>query len=148
MAKTWSAMTLCLDKASCASSSHVRVTSNTSSKFVALTSVSSSLLSDDSGMQACNYRVTECNQTHCSTLQLLHPFKGLFSRTTWVSQFQKSKTSLDLNEARDHGVLGRQWHKIGPYANNLHLNPDRQPHQHLITSIFTGWVNQQRQSTV
>jgi len=25
----------------------------------------------------------------------------------------------------------------GPYANNLHLAPDRQPHQHLIT-IFTG----------
>ena len=26
----------------------------------------------------------------------------------------------------------------GPYANNLHLAPDRQPHQHLITQIFIG----------
>jgi len=26
----------------------------------------------------------------------------------------------------------------GPYANHLHLAPDRQPRQHLITQIFTG----------
>ena len=38
-------------------------------------------------------------------LLLLHPFNGLFSRTTWVSRYQKGKTSLDLNEARDDGVL-------------------------------------------
>ena len=37
---------------------------------------------------------------------LLHPFNDLFSRTTWVSRCQKGKTSLDLNEARDVGVLG------------------------------------------
>ena len=36
----------------------------------------------------------------------LHPLNGLFSRTTWVSQYQKGKTSLDLNKARDDGVLG------------------------------------------
>jgi len=24
----------------------------------------------------------------------------------------------------------------GPYANNLHLAPDRQPHQHLITQFY------------
>ena len=24
----------------------------------------------------------------------------------------------------------------GPYANNLHLAPDRQPHQHLITQLL------------
>jgi len=39
-------------------------------------------------------------------LLLLLLFNGLFSRTTWVSQYQKGKTSLDLNEARDYGVLG------------------------------------------
>ena len=39
-------------------------------------------------------------------LLLLHPFSGLFSGTTWVSRYQKGKTSLDLNEARDGGVLG------------------------------------------
>jgi len=35
----------------------------------------------------------------------LHSFNSLFSSTTWVSQYQKGKTSLDLNEARDGGVL-------------------------------------------
>ena len=33
------------------------------------------------------------------------PFNGLFSRKTWVSRYQKGKTSLDLNEARYDGVL-------------------------------------------
>ena len=37
---------------------------------------------------------------------LVHPFNGLFSRTTWVSWYQKGKTSLDLNETRDYWVLG------------------------------------------
>ena len=35
-----------------------------------------------------------------------HPFSGLFSGPTWVSRYQKRKTSLDFNEARDYGVLG------------------------------------------
>ena len=39
---------------------------------------------------------------------LLHPFNSLFSRTTWVSRYPKGTTSLDLNEARDGGVLGWQ----------------------------------------
>jgi len=38
-------------------------------------------------------------------LLLVHPFNGLCSRTTWVSRYQKGKTSLDLNEARDDRVL-------------------------------------------
>jgi len=42
----------------------------------------------------------------------LHPFNGFFSRTTWVSRYQKGKTSLDLNEARVDGVLGWQWHQL------------------------------------
>jgi len=37
------------------------------------------------------------------TILLLHPFNRLFSR---VSRYQKGKTSLDLNEARDDGVWG------------------------------------------
>ena len=44
--------------------------------------------------------------------QSQHPFNGLFSRTSWVSQYQKGKTSLDLNEPRDDGVLGRQQHQL------------------------------------
>jgi len=47
-----------------------------------------------------------------SVLLLLHPFNGLFSRTSWVSWYQKGKTSLDFNEARDDGVLGWQRHQL------------------------------------
>ena len=38
-------------------------------------------------------------------LLLLHPFYGLFSKTTWVNRYQKGKTSQNLNEAREYGVL-------------------------------------------
>jgi len=55
-------------------------------------------------------------------LLLLRLFNGLFSRTTWVSQYQKGKTSLDLKEARDDGDAVAS---AGPYAHNLHLAPDR-----------------------
>ena len=74
---------------------------------------------------------------------LLHPFNGLFFRTTWASWYQKGKTSLDLNEARDSGI---SW-----TICNLHLAPDRTtPTPHY--SIFTGRVlfltpKQQCQST-
>ena len=42
---------------------------------------------------------------------LLHwsPFNGPFSGTTWVSRYQKGKTSLDFTEARDND---RQWHQL------------------------------------
>jgi len=56
---------------------------------------------------------------------------GLFSRTTWVSRYQKGKTSLDLNEQQ----MMAFWDAValaGPYANNLHLDPD----QHLIAQFF------------
>ena len=43
---------------------------------------------------------------------ILHPFNGLFSSTTWVSWYQKGKTSLDLNETRDDGVWGWQLHQL------------------------------------
>jgi len=59
----------------------------------------------------------QCPRCSVITLLLLlppplHPFNSLFSRTTWVSWRQKSKTSLDLNEARDDGVLGWRWHQL------------------------------------
>jgi len=57
--------------------------------------------------------------------------------------------NLDFNEARDDGVAVAS---AEPYANHLHLTPDRQPHQHLITEFFTGRMlfrtpSQQCQST-
>ena len=47
-----------------------------------------------------------------TTITTLYPFNSLFSRTAWVSQYQKGKTSLDLNRARVDGVLGLQWHQL------------------------------------
>ena len=54
---------------------------------------------------------TRQRQRQRQQLLLQHPLNGLFSRTTWISRYQKSKTSLDLNEARDE-VLGWQWHQL------------------------------------
>ena len=42
--------------------------------------------------------------------QQLQPFNGLFSRTTWVSRYQKGKTNLDFTGARDSEW---QWHQLG-----------------------------------
>ena len=40
----------------------------------------------------------------------LQPFNGLFSRTTWVSRYQKGKTNLDFTGARDSEWM---WHQLG-----------------------------------
>jgi len=48
--------------------------------------------------------------------------RASFSGTTWVSQHQKGKTSLDFSEARDDGVAAAS---AGPYAGHLHLAADR-----------------------
>jgi len=81
---------------------------------------------------------------------LLHAFKSLFSRTSWVSQYQKGKTSLDLNKTRDDAVLGStgiSWTMCKQSAPH-----SRQPDLTLHHWIFTGWVvfltpSQQCQST-
>jgi len=49
---------------------------------------------------------------------LLHSFNALSARTAWVSLL----TILDFTEARDDGVAVAS---AGPYANDLHLTPDR-----------------------
>ena len=79
-----------------------------------------------------------CSALLCQQLLvLLHLFNSLFSKTTWVSRYQKGKTSLDLNEARDDGVLG---------CSSISWTICKQPalHSRQITtptphhSIFTG----------
>jgi len=55
------------------------------------------------------------------TTTTLHPFNGLFSRTTWVIQHQK-ETILDFTGARDDRVAVVS---ARPYANHLHLAPHR-----------------------
>ena len=43
------------------------------------------------------FRVDErCRLQNDMPELLLHPFNGLFSRTTWVNRYQKGKTSLIL----------------------------------------------------
>ena len=84
-------------------------------------------------------------------LLLLHPFNGLFSKTTRVSRYQKGKTSLVLNEARDYGVLGCSgisWTTSKQSAPCTRRITTLTPHH----SIFTGRMpfltpNQQCQST-
>jgi len=83
--------------------------------------------------------------------QKQQPFNGLFSRTTWVSRYQKGKTSLDLNEARDDGVLectGISWTICKQSMPRSKQITTPTPYR----SIFTGRMlfltpNQQCQST-
>jgi len=50
-----------------------------------------------------------CRLAFTRAKQQQHPFNGPLSGTTWVSQYQKSKTNLD-NGARDSQW---QWHQLG-----------------------------------
>jgi len=52
----------------------------------------------------------------------LHPFNGLFPRTTWVSRHQNGKPFWKLLAQVMMGVAVAS---AGPYANHLHLAPDR-----------------------
>ena len=54
-------------------------------------------------------------------LLLLQPFNGLFSRTTWVSRYQKGKTNLDFTGARDSEW---QWHQMGHMQVCISLQTD------------------------
>jgi len=84
-------------------------------------------------------------------LLLLHLFNGYCSRTTWVSCYQKGKTSLDLNEERHDGVLGCSgisWTIRKQSAPRFRRITTPTTHH----SIFTGQMlflmpNQQCQST-
>ena len=58
------------------------------------------------------------------TTTTLHPFNGLFSGTTSVSRYQKVRQIWIYMR---HEIMGF-WDAVasaGPYANNLHLAPDR-----------------------
>jgi len=79
------------------------------------------------------------------------PFNGLFSTTTSVSRYQKGKTSVDLNGARDDGVLGQQWHQLD---NMQTICTSLQTDNHTNTSSLNFYrldvlpdTNQQCQST-
>ena len=92
-------------------------------------------------------------ETHRGTTTL-HPFNGLFSRTTWVSRYQTGKTSLYLKKQEIMG-FGVAVASAEPYD---HIPVQTDNHCRLITtptphhSIFTRWLlfltaNQQCQCT-
>ena len=56
-------------------------------------------------MQVCTSLKTD-NYASTPPLSFYRPFNGLFFLTIWVSWYRKRKTSLDINDARDDGVLG------------------------------------------
>jgi len=80
--------------------------------------------------------------------QQQQPFNGLFSRTTWVSRYQKGKTNLDFTGARDNEW---HWHQLG----HMQVCTSLQADNHASTPplcFFTDRMpflppNQQRQST-
>jgi len=53
-----------------------------------------------------------------------HSFNDLFSRTTWVSRYQKGRNILDFNKARNDVVTAASA-SAGPYANHMHFGPNR-----------------------
>ena len=52
-----------------------------------------------------NQNINQSITQSMTTTTTLHPFISLFSRTTWVSQYQKGKTSLDLSDTRGDGIV-------------------------------------------
>ena len=51
-------------------------------------------------------------------LHYTHPLNGLFSGTTWVSQYQKYIIIRDFNKARDDGVWDSSG--TGEHICNMH----------------------------
>ena len=60
-----------------------------------------------------------------------HLLNGPFSRTTWVSQYQKGKTNLDFTVSRDSVW---QWHQLGHMQVCTSLQTDNHASTH--HSIF------------
>ena len=58
--------------------------------------------------------------------------------TTWVCRYQKGKTSLDLNEARDNGLLQLTGINLAILKQSAPHFRYLSPHQHLIIQFFTG----------
>jgi len=88
-----------------------------------------------------NSAITYCQ---CSqwTLALLKTDTCLtvFSRTTWVSQHQKSQTILDFNEARvDGGGSGISWTICRSFAARSRQITTPAPHHSIFTAGCSSW---------
>jgi len=76
----------------------------------------------------------------------LQPFNSLFSRTTWVSRYQKGKTNLEFTGARDSEW---QWHQLGhmQVCTSLQTLTTPVPHHGFSGRMPFLPPNQQHQST-
>jgi len=85
-------------------------------------------------------------RTHAHTHT--HTFNGPFSGTTQVGRYQKGKTNLDFNEARDSKW---QWHQLGCMQVYNSLQTDNHTSTSPLCFLQAGCSflppNQQRQST-
>ena len=70
-----------------------------------------------------------------TTIYLLQPFNGLFSRTTWVIRYQKGKTNLDFTGARDSEW---QWHQLGHMQVCTSLQTDNHASTPLLRFLQAG----------
>ena len=72
------------------------------------------------------------------------PSNGLFSRTTWVSRYQKGKTNLDFTGARDSEW---QWHQLAhmqvctSLQTDNHANTPPLTHPWLLREVFDKLVS-------
>ena len=72
-------------------------------------------------------------------LLLLHPFNGLFSRTTQENWYQKSKTILDFNEARDT-INKTKTHTVKPRGGNTRIRSRFSPPSNSVNGhVSTMW---------
>jgi len=72
-------------------------------------------------------------ETHTQSHTQTHTFNGPLSRTTWVSRYQRGKTSLDFTEARDGEW---QWHQLGHMQVCTSLQTDN--HASTLPLVFYG----------
>jgi len=72
---------------------------------------------------------------YCTVTTTLQPFNGLFSRTTWVSRYQKGKTNLDFTGARDSEW---QWHPLCHMQVCTSLQSDKHASTPLLSFLQAG----------
>ena len=82
--------------------------------------------------------------TSCWVKWHTHPFNGHFSRTTWVSRYQKGKTNLDFTEAKDSGI---SWAICKSASHSIQITIPAPHHSFFTERMLFLPPNQQRQST-
>jgi len=64
-------------------------------------------------------------RTHARTHTHTHTFKGPFSRTTWMSRYQKGKTNLDLLKQETVSGSGISWAICKSASHSRQITIDR-----------------------